>query len=161
QSALRGRDAGPGVPRRRRHAQGRLGLAARWRHAPDPVHDHQRPSPPPRRLQPHLQAEGRRAEPARCRKFRPAQAATGLAWPAMGPRSWMLTLLAVCSLLVACATPAPVPSSTPNVMLMEEGFVDNNGVLLYYKAVGYGRPLVIVHGGPGASHDYLLPNLYR
>ena len=29
------------------------------------------------------------------------------------------------------------------------------------KSVGRGTPLVAVHGGPGASHDYLLPNLYR
>lgn len=39
--------------------------------------------------------------------------------------------------------------------------MDNGGVLLYYKAVGRGSPLVVVHGGPGASHDYFLPHLYR
>ena len=77
----------------------------------------------------------------------------------MAPRSWKLTALALGSLLAACATPAP--ASRPNVFPLEEGFVDNNGVLLYFKSVGQGRPLVIVHGGPGASHDYLLPNLYR
>jgi len=42
---------------------------------------------------------------------------------------------------------------------MEEGFVDAHGVLIYYKVVGRGAPLMIVHGGPGASHDYLLPYL--
>jgi proline iminopeptidase len=42
---------------------------------------------------------------------------------------------------------------------MEEGFVEANGVLVYYKAVGTGDPLMILHGGPGASHDYLLPYL--
>jgi len=42
---------------------------------------------------------------------------------------------------------------------MEEGFVDANGVLIYYKILGRGAPLMIVHGGPGASHDYLLPYL--
>lgn len=42
---------------------------------------------------------------------------------------------------------------------MEEGFVDARGVLIYYKIVGRGAPLMIVHGGPGASHDYLLPYL--
>jgi proline iminopeptidase len=39
---------------------------------------------------------------------------------------------------------------------MEEGWVDAGGVLQYYKAVGRGPPLVVLHGGPGASHDYLV-----
>lgn len=46
-----------------------------------------------------------------------------------------------------------------NVYAIQEGFVDANGVLIYYKTVGRGAPLMIVHGGPGASHDYFLPYL--
>jgi proline iminopeptidase len=42
---------------------------------------------------------------------------------------------------------------------VEEGFVDANGVMIYYKAIGKGEPLLILHGGPGASHDYFLPYL--
>ncbi len=42
---------------------------------------------------------------------------------------------------------------------MQEGFVDAHGVMIYYMAVGRGAPLMIVHGGPGASHDYFLPHL--
>jgi proline iminopeptidase len=42
---------------------------------------------------------------------------------------------------------------------MQEGFVDSHGALIYYMSVGQGTPLMIVHGGPGASHDYLLPHL--
>jgi len=37
--------------------------------------------------------------------------------------------------------------------------VDSHGALIYYQAVGHGAPLMIVHGGPGASHDYFLPYL--
>jgi proline iminopeptidase len=42
---------------------------------------------------------------------------------------------------------------------MQEGFVDANGALIYYKTIGRGTPLVILHGGPGATHDYFLPYL--
>jgi proline iminopeptidase len=42
---------------------------------------------------------------------------------------------------------------------VQEGFVDANGVMIYYKMLGRGTPLMIVHGGPGASHDYFLPYL--
>jgi proline iminopeptidase len=42
---------------------------------------------------------------------------------------------------------------------MQDGFVDSHGALIYYQSVGRGAPLMIVHGGPGASHDYFLPYL--
>src|ERR1700733_1465006 len=46
-----------------------------------------------------------------------------------------------------------------SVYAEQDGYVDANGVLLYYVAMGHGKPLVILHGGPGQSHDYLLPYL--
>src|SRR5664279_5195964 len=49
--------------------------------------------------------------------------------------------------------------SSPNVYKSEEGFVDAHGVMIYYSIIGKGEPLLIVHGGPGASHDYFLPYL--
>jgi proline iminopeptidase len=56
------------------------------------------------------------------------------------------------------ATIAPAVTGA-GVYHMEEGFVDAHGVLIYYMIVGRGAPLLIVHGGPGASHDYFLPYL--
>jgi proline iminopeptidase len=35
--------------------------------------------------------------------------------------------------------------------------VEANGVRLYTRRVGAGTPVVVLHGGPGAHHDYLLP----
>src|SRR5208283_4464076 len=49
----------------------------------------------------------------------------------------------------ASSTLAVVPGL--NVYPIQEGFVDANGLLIYYKMIG--------HGGPGASHDYFLPYL--
>ena len=46
-----------------------------------------------------------------------------------------------------------------NLYMVQQGFVDSHGALFYYESVGRGAPLVIVHGGPGASHDYFLPYL--
>jgi proline iminopeptidase len=48
---------------------------------------------------------------------------------------------------------------TAKIYLVQEGFVDANGVMIYYVSLGRGDPLLILHGGPGASHDYFLPYL--
>jgi proline iminopeptidase len=73
----------------------------------------------------------------------------------------LLSLLALLLLAVpaAAAPPAAPAASPPVAYAMQEGYVDANGVLLYYVAFGQGPPLVVAHGGPGASHDYFLPYL--
>src|ERR1022692_3772253 len=50
-------------------------------------------------------------------------------------------------------------TQTPATYPLQDGFVDAHGVLIYYQTLGQGAPLLIVHGGPGASHDYFLPYL--
>ncbi len=63
-------------------------------------------------------------------------------------------LLLLCS---ACLTFAQESSS--DVYKVQQGYIDAKGVLIYYEEFGKGEPLMIVHGGPGASHDYFLPYL--
>src|SRR5690242_4774316 len=46
-----------------------------------------------------------------------------------------------------------------SVIQIQEGFVDTQDALIYYKEFGHGAPLLMLHGGPGASHDYFLPHL--
>jgi proline iminopeptidase len=77
-----------------------------------------------------------------------------------------ISFILVCILMIGSAfaqtgkaKATPSGSAHNNVYAMQEGFVDAHGVLIYYKAVGRGAPLMIVHGGPGASHDYFLPYL--
>ncbi len=72
----------------------------------------------------------------------------------MRTRLLLPLLLVVPFSLSLAQTPGP-----SNVYPMQEGFVDSRGALIYYMSVGRGAPLVIVHGGPGASHDYFLPYL--
>jgi proline iminopeptidase len=76
---------------------------------------------------------------------------------------WLLNFLLISSLAVTANAQASKPvahaASASNVYPVQEGFVDANGVMIYYKMLGRGAPLVIVHGGPGASHDYFLPYL--
>ena len=41
-----------------------------------------------------------------------------------------------------------------------EGYVDTtDGNKLYYKMIGHGEPIIIVHGGPTLDHSYLRPHL--
>ena len=46
-----------------------------------------------------------------------------------------------------------MPESAP----AREGMVAVRGVELFVRRVGQGSPAVVLHGGPGAHHDYLLP----
>ena len=76
---------------------------------------------------------------------------------------WLLIFLLILGLGVSANAQASKPiahaASASNVYPVQEGFVDANGVMIYYKMLGRGAPLMIVHGGPGASHDYFLPYL--
>ena len=75
---------------------------------------------------------------------------------------FLLTFLLIASLVVTAAQaskPIARAASASNVYPVQEGFVDANGIMIYYKMLGRGAPLMIVHGGPGASHDYFLPYL--
>jgi proline iminopeptidase len=65
-------------------------------------------------------------------------------------------LLQLCALLSALQIALAAPASS-TVYSLREGYVDANGVLIYYAELGQGSPLMILHGGLGASHDYLLP----
>jgi proline iminopeptidase len=40
-----------------------------------------------------------------------------------------------------------------------EGFVNGSGVRIYYRTLGSGVPLLLLHGGPGADHSDFLPAL--
>jgi proline iminopeptidase len=61
--------------------------------------------------------------------------------------------------VVGCKQHPEQANLSQKVHPVQGGFVDANGILLYYEIVGSGKPLVVVHGGPGASHDYFLPYL--
>jgi proline iminopeptidase len=50
-------------------------------------------------------------------------------------------------------------TSASSIFVIEDGFVDAHNVLIYYKAFGKGQPLLVLHGGPGATHEYFLPYL--
>src|SRR3984957_1622990 len=41
----------------------------------------------------------------------------------------------------------------------KEGVVDGSGARIYYKTLGSGVPLLLLHGGPGADHSDFLPAL--
>lgn len=38
---------------------------------------------------------------------------------------------------------------------MKSGYIDSNSLPIYYEIEGDGKPLVVLHGGPGVPHEYL------
>ncbi len=64
-------------------------------------------------------------------------------------RSFVIVLIALSASTTLSQTPT------------QEGFIDaGNGVKLYYRLVGAGSdPVVLIHGGPGLTSDYLADDL--
>lgn len=49
-------------------------------------------------------------------------------------------------------------SGQPSINI-ESGYKMVNGAQIYYKIMGSGDPVVVIHGGPGLDHSYLLPQM--
>jgi len=64
------------------------------------------------------------------------------------------SFLALALSLSAVCTLAQNPAA---IYQQQSGYVDANGVMIYYVEFGKGEPLVVLHGGPGADHTYFLP----
>jgi len=69
------------------------------------------------------------------------------------------TLLLFLLLALPVLAQTAKPTTADAVYPLREGFVDAHGVMIYYMSTGRGQPLMVLHGGPGASHDYFLPYL--
>ena len=49
----------------------------------------------------------------------------------------------------------------PDQPVPREGYIPVENAELYYREIGQGLPLVILHGGPDFDHNYLLPDMHR
>jgi len=68
--------------------------------------------------------------------------------------------LGIFSLLIlsfSCNIPSQDQAIPSN--LSKTGYISNNGAEIYYKTIGSGIPIVVLHGGPGMEHTYFLPHL--
>jgi proline iminopeptidase len=57
-----------------------------------------------------------------------------------------------CAHISAISTPCPQ---------LKEVFIEANGARLFCQVTGRGEPIIVIHGGPGLSQDYLLPNMAK
>lgn len=44
---------------------------------------------------------------------------------------------------------------------IKEAYVNSGDAKLYCRVAGKGKPLIVIHGGPGLTQDYLLPGMYE
>ena len=49
----------------------------------------------------------------------------------------------------------------PDYPTAREGMIPVKNAELYYREIGQGRPIIILHGGPDFDHTYLLPDMDR
>ena len=65
--------------------------------------------------------------------------------------NYLAILVLTILMTLSCANPPAV----------EEGFLDVNGTRLFFKAMGSGEPIVVLHGGPGFDHRQFLPYIWE
>jgi proline iminopeptidase len=74
--------------------------------------------------------------------------------------SFGTTILAVVLCIAGSSVAYPCAASESATLLeRRDGYVDACGAIVYYETIGQGRPLMVLHGGPGAPHGYFLPYL--
>lgn len=74
----------------------------------------------------------------------------------------MIKKFLLCFCLFVSAINAGELTTKPQVKEeVKEGFVSVKEGRLFYRMAGKGLPLIVLHGGPGLSQDYLLPQLYK
>ena len=61
--------------------------------------------------------------------------------------------------IVACKSPNKQQEQATNKTVKAEGFIALPQTKLYYRTIGTGEPLIILHGGPGMDQSYLLPQM--
>ncbi|MBI5346683.1 MAG: alpha/beta fold hydrolase [Chlamydiae bacterium] len=57
-----------------------------------------------------------------------------------------------------CSGSSTETKALPN---SKEVFVKANGAKIFCRVIGKGNPILVIHGGPGLSQDYLLPQMAR
>ncbi len=75
-------------------------------------------------------------------------------------RSLRATILGLIICIAAGAAAYPCTAAERATLLeRRDGYVAACGAIVYYEIIGQGRPLMVLHGGPGVPHGYFLPYL--
>jgi proline-specific peptidase len=59
----------------------------------------------------------------------------------------------------AGSSPAESQAAAPTRLERREGYVHTGDATIYYVTIGTGPALVLLHGGPGSTHEYFLPHV--
>lgn len=54
-----------------------------------------------------------------------------------------------------------MPDASSDPRSAREGFVPVDNARLYFRDIGHGQPILVLHGGPDFDHHYFLPDLDR
>lgn len=77
-----------------------------------------------------------------------------------GRQPLLLLLIALLAAVPGCrGDHTEIGDDEDRVGAVREGLVEASGAEIYYKTMGSGEPIVVVHGGPGLEHTYLLPGM--
>lgn len=66
-----------------------------------------------------------------------------------------------CALTLLTCGHASIVDSNTGFREVKETVIQVQDAKLFCRTIGKGQPLIVIHGGPGLSQDYLLPQMYK
>jgi proline iminopeptidase len=73
-------------------------------------------------------------------------------------RRRLALILPLAAMLIGVSGEAASPAANA-LIERRDGYVEGCGAMIYYESIGRGPAVMILHGGPGDSHNYFLPYL--
>ena len=75
-------------------------------------------------------------------------------------RASQLLFYAILLLFISCQqVSSTTEEESQKEIELKTGTIEHNGASIYYRSIGKGEPILVVHGGPGMDHSYFLPHL--
>jgi proline iminopeptidase len=76
-------------------------------------------------------------------------------------RDYVIVASLVITFVIVLSSERAMPLQAEQTAAPREGSIPLSKASLYFREIGWGQPMIVLHGGPDFDHSYLLPDLDR
>lgn len=74
-------------------------------------------------------------------------------------RAIQITFISSLIFFLSCKGPDSHTANEIEQIQIQSGTIEHQGASIYYRSIGKGEPILLLHGGPGMDHSYFLPHM--